>query len=300
MWSTIQEFERRLDRDKVLGFKQAAVRAGDIAATWRDEDRPYQHIVVDEAQDLHAAHWTLLRAMVPDSHADDLFIVGDTFQRIYDNRVTLGSLGIDIRGRSRRLTLNYRTTRQILSAALGLIDPDGYDDLDGGTDTLHGYRSILRGDQPEIRGYPTTAAELAALSARVCAWHEHGIPLDEIAVIGRTNAIANAAVTALQAADLPATLLRSGQTLPPGAGVQAMTMHRAKGLEFRAVAIIGADARHLPLGAAVTPAETDPLNHQRDIQREQSLLFVSATRAREALSITWPGQPSRFLNGLVH
>jgi superfamily I DNA/RNA helicase len=78
-----------------------------------------------------------------------------------------------------------------------------------------------------------------------------------------------------------------------------MTMHRAKGLEFRAVAIVGVDARHLPLPAAVTPAETDHLDHRRDIQRERSLLFVSATRAREALSITWSGQPSPFLAGLV-
>ncbi|CQR61259.1 UvrD/REP Helicase [Streptomyces leeuwenhoekii] len=71
----------------------------------------YRHIVVDEAQDLAAAHWKMLRAMVAPG-PDDIFLVGDTHQRIYDNRVTLGSLGVHIRGRSAKLTLSYRTTRE--------------------------------------------------------------------------------------------------------------------------------------------------------------------------------------------
>ncbi|GAB3863848.1 hypothetical protein GCM10029963_73280 [Micromonospora andamanensis] len=294
VWSLMQEFERRLDRDKALGFKQAAVRAADIATGWEKAARPYRHVVIDEAQDLHTAHWILLRALAP-SGTDDLFIVGDTFQRIYNNRVALSSLGIETRGRSHRLTLNYRTTRQILASALHLIDPDSYDDLDGGSDTLRGYRSILRGGEPEIIGYPTQAAEMAALADRIRRWHKGGIPLDEIAVIARTNATAAAAVNALQAAGVDASQLRSGQAIDHETGVQTMTMHRAKGLEFRAVAIVGVDARHVPLETAVTPKDADRLEHQRDIQRERSLLFVSATRAREALAITWSGRPSRFL-----
>jgi mRNA-degrading endonuclease RelE of RelBE toxin-antitoxin system len=298
VWGLIQEFERRLDRDKALGFKQAAVRAGDIAAGWSDTERPYRHVVIDEAQDLHAAHWTLLRALAP-AGPDDMFIVGDTFQRIYDNRVTLGKLGIDIRGRSSRLTLNYRTTRQILGAALRVVADDDYDDLDGGSDTLRGYRSVLRGGAPQVNGYPSQAAEMAALSARVRAWHGSGIPLDEIAVIARTTPVASAAAAALRTAGFEASLVKSGQNPKTDAGVQAMTMHRAKGLEFRAVAIVGADVRHIPLGVAVTPETIDRLDHQRDIQRERSLLFVSATRAREALSITWSGLPSPFLTALL-
>jgi superfamily I DNA/RNA helicase len=298
IWALMQEFERRLDRDKALGFKQAAVRACDVAATWTDADRPYRHVVVDEAQDLHAAHWTLLCALVPVG-PDDMFIVGDPFQRIYDSRVTLGSLGIDIRGgRSKRLTLNYRTTRQILNAAIDLIDAEGYDDLNGGSDTLRGYRSVLRGGAPEITGYATPTAELAGLAERVRGWHDRGVSLDEIAVVARTKAAASAAANALRSSGLDASLVEGGRNPKPDAGVQAMTMHRAKGLEFRAVAIVGVDSQHVPLPAAVTPSETDHLDYQRDLQRERSLLFVSATRAREALSITWSGKPSAFLAAL--
>lgn len=296
IWKLVQEFERRLDRDKVMGFKQAAARASDIAATWSDEERPYRHIVVDEAQDLHAAHWTLLRAVVP-AGPDDMFIAGDTFQRIYDNRVTLGKLGIDIRGRSSCLTLNYRTTRQILRDALKMIGEQVPDDLDDGSATLKGYRSVLRGSQPELAGFPSSAAELAALSARIRAWNKAGIALDEIAVFARTSAAASDAVGELKEAGIAASLVKSGTTPKPESGVQVMTMHRAKGLEFRAVAIV--DAGRVPLGIAVTPEMIDRLDHQRDIQRERSLLFVSVTRAREALSITWSGQPSPFLADVI-
>lgn len=294
VWTLVNEFERRLDRDKAVGFKQAAVRASEIAATWTDAERPYQHIVVDEAQDLHGAHWTLLRALVA-RRPDDLFLVGDTFQRIYDNRVNLSRLGIDIRGRGHRLTLNYRTTRQILAASLALLSDDEHDDLDGGSEQLGGYRSILRGANPEIAGYATRAAELTALVDRVRAWNGRGIPLDEIGVVARTNPTASTAVDALREAGLSASLLRSGQVPPPGGGVQAMTMHRAKGLEFRAVAIVGADATQVPLPNAITPETTDRLAHRNDLQRERSLLFMAATRARDALAITWSGAPSQFV-----
>lgn len=255
------------------------------------------HIIVDEAQDLYAAHWTLLRALVA-KQPDDLFIVGDTFQRIYDNRVNLSRLGIDIRGRGRRLTLNYRTTRQILAASLALIGNDDYDDLEGGSEQLGGYRSVLRGAAPEIAGYPSRAAELKALATRVREWNTGGIPLDEIAVLARTNPAASAAVEALHEAGLDASLVRSGQVPTPGAGVQAMTMHRAKGLEFRAVAIVCADATQVPLAHAVTPETADRIAHRHDLQRERSLLFVSATRARDALAISWSGSPSPFLERL--
>ncbi|MGP3935330.1 UvrD-helicase domain-containing protein [Nonomuraea sp. KM88] len=299
VWKLVQEFERRLDRDKAIGFKQAAVKASDVAATWSDADRPYRHVVIDEAQDLHAAHWTLLRALVP-AGPDDMFLVGDTFQRIYDNRVTLGKLGIDVRGgRSKRLTLNYRTTRQILADALRLSGDELPDDLDEGSATLKGYRSVLRGGKPHIKGYSSMASELAALSERVRSWHDRGISLEEIAVFARTSAMASAAAEALNASGITATLVKSGQKPASAAGVQTMTMHRAKGLEFRAVAIVGADAAHVPLDIAVTAEMVDHLDYRRDLQRERSLLFVAATRAREALSITWSGQPSPFLEGLL-
>ncbi|MFI6359056.1 UvrD-helicase domain-containing protein [Streptomyces sp. NPDC050743] len=294
VWSLIEEFERRLDRDKAVGITQLAAQAARIASGWSDDARPYRHIVVDEAQDLHPAHWKLLRALVP-AGEDDLFIVGDAHQRIYDNKTSLRSHGIDVVGRSKRLTLNYRTTRQILAASLRLLGGEDFDNLDDGTEDLGGYRSVLQGATPELAGYPTQAAELQALAARIGGWKQEGIQDHEIAVVARTNALAEAAAQALAHAGIRAVHVQSRQAPAADAGVHVLTMHRIKGLEYRAVAIVGVSADYVPQPNAVIDKAEDHLQYARDLQRERSLLFVSATRAREQLAITWTGQPSPFL-----
>ncbi|MFJ9841634.1 UvrD-helicase domain-containing protein [Kitasatospora sp. NPDC101155] len=297
VWALIEAFEHRLDAAGEVGVNQLAAQAARIASGWSDEERPYRHIVVDEAQDLHAAHWKLLRALVP-AGEDDLFIVGDAHQRIYDNRTTLSAHGINIRGsRSKRLTLNYRTTRQILATSLGLLGNSIFDDLDDAPESLGGYRSVLGGAKPELLEYPSTAAELAALAGRVDGWMGEGLKEEEIVVTARTNKLAEAAVEALTGAGVKAVHVKSRQTPAVGSGVHVMTMHRIKGLEYRAVAIIGVSAEYVPQPSAVIAASEDRLQHQRDLQRERSLLFVAATRAREQLAISWAGRPSQFLGG---
>ncbi|MFE0348891.1 UvrD-helicase domain-containing protein [Streptomyces griseoluteus] len=114
----------------------------------------YQHIVVDEAQDLSPAHWKMLRAMVA-SGEGDLFIASDTHQRIYDRQVTLSTVGIHIRGRASKLTLSYRTTQEILDQAAKVVSGASYDDLDDGTDTLDGYHSLLHGPSLSTSLAPT-------------------------------------------------------------------------------------------------------------------------------------------------
>lgn len=103
-----------------------------------------------------------------------MFLVGDTHQRIYDNHVTLSSLGVNIRGRSSRLTLSYRTTRQILAAALELMSGEVYDDLDGGDENLAGYRSLLRGERPTFVGAATWNEEKNLISAQIGNWGNPG------------------------------------------------------------------------------------------------------------------------------
>jgi mRNA-degrading endonuclease RelE of RelBE toxin-antitoxin system len=195
IWKIIEQFTARLDKDGVETWGQFADRAARIELTRaakvtarRDESGPgsasaddstgtryqrhrYRHVVVDEAQDLRAAHWTMLRAMVPLAQ-NDLFIAGDTYQRIYQHQVALGALGINIRGRSTRLTLSYRSTQEILTSALQIVAPaaTSYDDLDDGNETIDGYRSVLRGDVPTTITYPTWRDELAGLVKTLTAW----------------------------------------------------------------------------------------------------------------------------------
>ena len=170
IWQLVEQFTKRLDEANLWTFRQVAAHAARLERQRAATRAPrYRHIVVDEAQDLSSAHWMLLRAMVGQG-PNDLFLAGDTHQRIYDNYVSLGSLGIEIRGRSSRLTLTYRSTHEILTAASRILGTEAWDDMDDGTDTLDGYRSVLRGPQPEFRAYGSWQDELDGILRQVQEW----------------------------------------------------------------------------------------------------------------------------------
>ena len=196
-------------------------------------DPPYQHVIVDEAQDLHPAQWRLLRAAVPPG-PDDLFVAADPHQRIYDNRVSLASLGINVRGRSRRLAMNYRTTQEILAWAVPLLGPDPVTGLDGEVDSLLGYRSPMHGPRPQVRAADTHDQELTFLTERIRSWLATDIEAHAIGVAARSARQAREARDVLKAAGIP-TVALSGQGSRQA--VRTGTMHGMKGLEFQAVAV---------------------------------------------------------------
>jgi AAA domain/UvrD-like helicase C-terminal domain len=251
----------------------------------------YRHVIVDEGQDLHPAQWRLLRAAVPVG-PDDLFIAADPHQRIYDNRVSLASLSINVRGRSRRLSMNYRTTQEILSWAVPLLGPDPATGLDGEVDSLLGYRSPMHGDPPQVRFATSRAQEFAFLAERVRAWLDAGMEPHAIGVAARLASLAREAREHLQAVGITASSLSSRAS---GQAVRVGTMHAMKGLEFEAVAVIGVGQEEVPAPDAVTPANEDAVSNAQDMQRERCVLFVACTRARDHLYVSCTGQPSEFL-----
>ena len=296
IWKGIEAFTNRLVEYGQRTFLEMA----SAAAEYLDARsvKPYAHVIVDEAQDLHAAQWRMLRAAVAEG-PNDLFIVGDAHQRIYDHRVTLSSLGINVRGRSRRLRINYRTTHEILRWALGLLAGEAVDDLDAGTDTLAGYRSQMHGPEPTLAGYPTRAEELAALVAAIKEWMAAGVDPQGIGVFARTEDRARLGVKTLEEAGIPAKFVEAGETSGSATAVDVATMHRGKGLEYRCVAVIDAGKRTLPLPVSLTPTSTDPMQHDLDVKRERCLLYVACTRARDVLRVSWAGAPSSFLEALL-
>ncbi|MDH6625673.1 superfamily I DNA/RNA helicase/mRNA-degrading endonuclease RelE of RelBE toxin-antitoxin system [Streptomyces sp. LBL] len=257
----------------------------------------YRHIVVDEAQDLRPAHWKMLRAMVARG-ADDLFLVGDTHQRIYKNQVTLGSLGVNIRGRSSRLSLSYRTTRQILRSALGVLGETTYDDLDGSEETLAGYRSVLSGGLPAGHAFPDWAAEREGVAALIQEWDaddDLAIAHEQIAICVPTNQMAAEMAYTLKLHGIDSVEIRSDG--PHGStGVHIGTMFRFKGLEYQRMIIAGVADGLVPRQAVSGLRDRDPARHRHEIQRARSLLFVAATRARDSVDVFWHGKPSPFLD----
>ncbi len=285
VWQAIEALENHLAMDGKLTFPQVAEAA---AASLRSSGaRPFDHVLIDESQDLNASQWRVLRAAVAEG-PNDMFIAGDTHQRIYNNRVTLGSLGINIRGRSRRLRLNYRTTRQILTWSLRSLEDEEFDDLDGGIETLLGYRSATDGPEPVVRGYPSLDEEADGLSDAVLSWNaEDDVDWSEIAVCARRKATAEHLADALDARGVPT----SGAN-----GIYVGSMHAMKGLEFRCVAIADACVDQIPLASVLPNPSEDGVRYVQDLQRERCLLYVAATRAREQLRVSWSGEPSEFLS----
>jgi superfamily I DNA/RNA helicase len=224
-----------------------------------------------------------LRAAVPVG-ANDMFLVGDAHQRIYRHRVTLSKVGIDIRGRGRRLRLNYRTTDEIRKWATARLQNCSIDDLDGQADSLQGYRSLTHGPAPEDDGVKSREAERAAILDTLSRLEKDGVPETGICLVVRTNADAD---------EYAGWLAKSGrkvrqldrdtpddQTAP---GVRVATMHRVKGLEFEAVIVAGYRG---PEQQAKTYAEEEDAGTYVDaITTERSLLHVAATRAKRFLMV---------------
>ncbi|MER7817846.1 UvrD-helicase domain-containing protein [Streptomyces sp. NPDC096153] len=291
LWSAVELFESLLLERKATTHLRICARAADLLAA---SSPTHDHVVVDEAQDLHPAQWRVLRrAVAPGS--DDLFITGDPHQRIYDSKVSLGSLGIPVTGRTHRLRVNYRSTEEILAWSTRILTPVSVEDLGGeGSDTLAGYRSLLHGRRPHVDGYGSEQAEVASLVKRVQEWIAQGIRPAEIGVCARFNVLLDKAHDKLVAAGVPVARVKDHPG-PDVEGVRLATMHTMKGLEFRCVVVLGVTASAVPFAREVTPTTVDALQHESDLLRERCLLFVACTRAREALAVSWSGAVSPFV-----
>jgi superfamily I DNA/RNA helicase len=291
LWPVMRDFADELQSSRQWTHETICVEAARLAS--QNADPAYQHVLVDEAQDLSPWQWRLIRALTP-RRADDVFIAGDTHQRIYSHRASLRRLGIDVTGRSTRLKINYRTTAEILGWSFGILTGEAFDDLNDGLETLAGCRSEIHGPAPRMCPEADEQGERRRLVQTVRQWLDEGVPPDEIGVAARTKTLVDDAVAALRSAAIDACPLVEADG-GVGNSVQVGTMHRMKGLEFRGVVIIGANAAQLPSPSAVTPATEDRTTHDLDLQRERCLLFVACTRAREQLAVIWHGQPSTLL-----
>jgi mRNA-degrading endonuclease RelE of RelBE toxin-antitoxin system len=261
----------------------AALETGEVKS-------PFDAVIVDELQDLRPTALRLIRALVG-AHPEHLMLVGDAGQRIYAGKVALSSLGIDVRGRSHVLRINYRTTEQIRRAA-DLIASESTDDLDNGTEDRTSTRSLLRGPSPTFAAFPQRPAELADAVRWIKECRARGIAAEEIAVFSRTTKRSEELEAKLSSEGVAAAGL-DDEHVTPGA-IQVGTMHRAKGLEFKAVLVIDASADTLPSPGLMKSA-IDPQDRDNALARERQLLYVAMTRARDLLRVTWTGKPSPFL-----
>ncbi len=284
-------------------FEKAA-----IAAAWLDRSgtRPFDHVIVDEAQDLAPSRLHLLRALVAEG-PNDLFLCEDSHQRIYGQKVVLSHYGIKVRGgRSRRLTLNYRTTAQNLGWAMRVLSGADWTDLEG-EEEEHTYHSARSGPEPVLTATWSMGDELDEAARIIQSWlPEAGRTVEENRAAGRATAPENIAVLVrdkyrrenvvsglaerkVEMRSVDREAVRPGKPL-------VMTMHRAKGLEFTHVLLFGVAEGAIP--RSPKDYETSEQDKADAMLRERALLYVAATRARDVLAVTWNGKRSRLMESL--
>ena len=301
VWRAIESYRDRSAALDVVSFSEQLA----LAAAWLDAEaargapRPFRHVLVDEAQDLTPAHLQLLRALV-DSGPDDLFLAEDSHQRIYGRKITLSHYEIQVRGRSRRLTRNYRTTRQNLDLAFGILDPGAYEDMEGRVEE-HRYVSPRSGPEPLLIHASDRDQEIKKAGALLDWWlkedrdaSEEGAP-ETIAVLVRDRYQRDAVVTGLAQQGIevrPVDREAVGRGRPV-----VMTMHRAKGLEFRKVLLFDVSEDSIP--RSLRDQRYSEADRTDALLRERSLLYVAATRARDQLAISWSGRKSPLLEEVV-
>lgn len=282
LWPVFQHVLDSLSTDSALTRAAICELAAEEAVT-----QSYDHVLLDESQDF--APRELRYAMSLANAADNaLFLGGDDGQRIYRNPFPLKSVGINIRGRSRRLRVNYRTSSEIHAFSAKVLPDETLDDevVDSRCIT-----SLFSGEVPEIVQFDSREAEAEKVVSWVMDRQASGVAVREIAVLARQRSRLQEISARLEKA--------AGQFVPdPSSRDSHMpmidTLHAAKGLEFRAVVVVGAEEGTLPLIQALDGAPGDEA-HELALARERHLLYVGCTRARDVLLITHLGNRSRFL-----
>lgn len=297
IWPVFAEMRAQLGQRYLMTQEDAAFFVMDMIRDGIIEPQ-YRAAIIDEAQDFGMETLALIRELVAKDVPDDLFIVGDGHQRIYGKKATLSKVGINIVGRGRKLRINYRTTDRIRRFATAVLEGVEVDDLNDDLDSTAGYRSLIEGDEPVLKGFDTPDDEAEWVAGEIAAMasdDEVEVGLEDICVIGRIRSSFRSVKKALDALGLQSHALETRVAdNSTHAGVRFATMHRAKGLEFKVVFLVGIRAGVVPLKVAMASTQ-DPVELKAKELNERALLHVAGSRAVQGLYVSWSGQPSPYV-----
>jgi mRNA-degrading endonuclease RelE of RelBE toxin-antitoxin system len=292
LWSIFETVRNRLQTKQCITQAELFTQLTDRIAARKNP--PFDFVVVDEAQDVSISQLCFLAAL-GSNRPNGLFFAGDLGQRIFQHPFSWKSMGVEVRGRTRTLHINYRTSHQIRMQADQLLGPD-VSDVDGNSESRQGTISVFNGPTPSIQIFDSQQEEIAAVSQWLQNLAQEGIKPHEIAVFVRSSAELDRASQAVSDANMPFHVLDdavetiSGQT-------SICTMHLAKGLEFRAVVVMACDDEIIPSQARIVTVGDDA-DLQEVYDTERHLLYVACTRARDRLLVTSTEPASEFLDDL--
>ena len=292
LWSVFEQVRQGLDSDKLITPADMYRRLADRIA--QRTNPIFDHVVIDESQDVDIPQLRFLAAL-GGNRPDSLFFAGDLGQRIFQQPYSWRALGVDIRGRSRTLRINYRTSHQIRTQADRLLDPQ-LSDVDGNTEGRTGTVSVFNGPRPTVSVFDTESTEIEAVAEWITAVSDMGIEPHEISVFVRSDVELSRARSAVEAAELQPVVLQDNVRTLEGR-VSTGVMHLAKGLEFRAVAVMACDDEVIPLESRIESI-VDESDLEDVYNTERHLLYVACTRARGHLLVTGVAPGSEFLDDL--
>jgi mRNA-degrading endonuclease RelE of RelBE toxin-antitoxin system len=289
-------FSRVRDELKKCGLVTSADMFSEVAKKLCSvRNPPFDFVVVDEAQDVSVSQLRFLAALGGD-RPNSLFFAGDLGQRIFQQPFSWKALGVDIRGRSRTLRVNYRTSHQIRMQADRLLGPE-LSDVDGNTEKRGGTVSVFNGPVPIMKILESKKDEIETVGVWLKQLHDDGILPGEIGIFVRSEAELQRACAAAETAGLPFKLLDENLEMVNGYA-SISTMHLAKGLEFRIVVVMACDDEVLPLQERIETV-ADDTDLEEVYNTERHLLYVACTRARDQLLVSGVEPASEFIDDLM-
>jgi mRNA-degrading endonuclease RelE of RelBE toxin-antitoxin system len=292
LWSIFEDVRSKLRSKEEITYPGMFNR---LASHFEGNARsPFDFVVVDEAQDVSIAQLRFLAALGAD-RPNKLFFAGDLGQRIFQQPFSWKALGVDVRGRSTTLRINYRTSHQIRMQADRLLGPE-VSDVDGNVEDRKGTVSLFNGPTPTIRILETIAEENKIVGKWLKARTSEGLQPHEVAVFVRSSAELDRVKAAVKHAELPLKVLDDNVETAFGK-ISIGTMHLAKGLEFRAVAVMACDDEVIPSQERIETV-ADDADLEDVYNTERQLLYVACTRPRDHLLVTGVAPASEFLDDL--
>lgn len=293
VWKVFDNYQNLMKEYQIRDINTAMYESTKLLQAAGRKPR-YASIIIDEGQDFSDNAYRLIRALAGEEHPNDIFIVGDSHQRIYRNHPTLSKCGINVRGRSSILKINYRTTEEIRKHAFALLNGISFDDLDDGADIGGKCQSLTHGEKPIIENFGNANDEFAFILGEVKKLKNSGVALTDICVVARTKKLVDDYIALFTRAGIRSYAIKRNKADDRSYdGLRVATMHRVKGLEFKYVFIAAVNNRIIPLPSAIN--KTDPVSEAESITSEKCLLYVAMTRAQKGVYITSYGKKSDFL-----
>lgn len=293
IWKVFENYQNLMKENQIRDINTAMYESTKLLQSAGRKPR-YASIIIDEGQDFSDNAYRLIRALAGEEHPNDIFIVGDSHQRIYRNHPILSKCGINVRGRSSILKINYRTTEEIRKQALLLLKGISFDDLDEGFDLGDKCQSLTHGEKPIVENFGNANDEFDFILREVKKLKDNGVSLTDICVVARTKKLVDDYIALFTRAGIRSYAIKRNKAEDRSFdGLRVATMHRVKGLEFKYVFIAAVNNRIIPLSSAINKADT--VSEEESITSEKCLLYVAMTRAQKGVYITSYGRKSEFL-----